>query len=87
MLREELIEMLAERPFSPLCLHMSNGRTHEIRHPENAIVGDYHIALLVVRDEKELIRIISLPHVNEVEPLPSDHGTKNGNGKRRKSGK
>jgi hypothetical protein len=76
MLREELVELLAERPFSPLCLHMSNGRTHDIRHPENAIVGDYHIALLVVRDGKELIRIISLPHVNEVEPLLGENGAK-----------
>lgn len=76
MLREELTEMLEERPFNPLVLHMSNGRTHEIRHPENAIIGDYHVALLVVRDGKELIRVISLPHVNEVEPLPGGNGSK-----------
>jgi hypothetical protein len=83
MLREELTEMLAERPFNPLVIHMSNGRMHEIRHPENAIVGDYHVALLVVRDGKELVRVISLPHINEVEPLPVENG-KNGH-KRRKS--
>lgn len=84
MLREELTEMLAERPFNPLVIHMSNGRTHEIRHPENAIVGDYHVALLVVRDEEELIRVISLPHINEVEPLPIANGTKNRNRRKRK---
>jgi hypothetical protein len=76
MLREELTEMLAERPFNPLVIDMSNGRTHEIRHPENAIVGDYHVALLVVRDGEELIRVISLPHINEVEPLPVENGKK-----------
>jgi hypothetical protein len=76
MLREELTEMLEERPFNPLVIHMSNGRTHEIRHPENAIVGDYHVALLVVRNGKELIRVISLPHINEVEPVPVENGTK-----------
>jgi len=75
--------MLAERPFNPLVIHMSNGRTHEIRHPENAIVGDYHVALLVVRNREELIRVISLPHINEVEPLPVE---KNG-AKPRKRGK
>jgi hypothetical protein len=85
MLREELTEMLAERPFNPLVLHMSNGRTHEIRHPENAIIGDYHVALLVVRDGKELVRVVSLPHVNEVEPLPVENGAKKRNG--RKPGK
>ena len=76
MLREELTEMLEERPFNPLVIHMSNGRMHEIRHPENAIVGDYHVALLVVRDGEELIRVISLPHINEVEPLPVENGKK-----------
>ncbi len=70
MLKEELVEMMAERPFIPLRLHMSNGRMHEIRHPENALVGDYHIALLVVRNGIEMFRIVSLPHVNEVEPIP-----------------
>jgi hypothetical protein len=71
MTRNELVEILEERPFRPLLLHMSNGRTHEIRHPENAIVADDHAALLSVRDGEEVIRIISLPHVNEVEPLPT----------------
>jgi hypothetical protein len=76
MLRDELTEMLEERPFTPLRIHMSNGRTHEIRHPENAIVGGYHVALLVVREGKELIRVVSLPHINEVEPLPAENGNK-----------
>jgi hypothetical protein len=69
MTRNELVEILEDRPFKPLLLHMSNGRTHEIRHPENAIVADHHAALLAVRDGEEIIRIISLPHVTEVEPL------------------
>jgi hypothetical protein len=71
MTKDELIEILEERPFKPLILHISNGRTHEIRHPENAIVADHHVALLAVRNGEEVIRVISLPHVNEVEPLPA----------------
>jgi hypothetical protein len=69
MIKSELIELLAERPFRPILIHMSNGRTHEVRHPENAIVGDYDVALLAVQNGEELIRIISLPHINEVERL------------------
>jgi hypothetical protein len=71
MTKAELIEILEERPFSPILLHMTNGRKHEIRHPENAIVADDHMALLAVRDGEEVIRIVSLPHVTETEPLPS----------------
>jgi hypothetical protein len=67
MTKSELVEMLAERPFTPILIYMSNGRTHEVRHPENAIVGDFHVALLAMRDGEEVIRVISLPHINEVE--------------------
>jgi hypothetical protein len=81
MTKSELIEMLAERPFTPVLIDMSNGRTHEVRHPENAIVGDYHVALLATRDGEEVIRVISLPHINEVERMPA---SANGNSKTRK---
>ena len=79
---EELVELLEERPFNPLVIHMSNGRTHEIRHPENAIVGDYHVALLVVRNGQELIRVISLPYINEVEPLAIENGKQGRKGRK-----
>lgn len=70
MSKSEIIELLEERPFLPLRLHMSNGRVHEIRHPENAIVGDYQLAMVSMRDGEEVIRLISLPHINEVEQAP-----------------
>jgi hypothetical protein len=67
MTKSELVEMMSERPFTPMLIHMNNGRAHEVRHPENAIVGDFHVALLAMRDGEEVIRVISLPHINEVE--------------------
>jgi hypothetical protein len=68
---EELIEFLAERPFVPLRLHMSNGRTHDIRHPEMAIVGEDVVALGVEREDCSLprIRLVSISHINEAEQL------------------
>jgi hypothetical protein len=84
MTKSELVEMLAERPFTPMLIHMSNGRTHEVRHPENAIVGDFHVALLAFRDGEEVIRVISLPHINEVERLAAETNGKNK--RRRKRG-
>jgi hypothetical protein len=79
MTKSELLELLAERPFTPMLIHMSNGRTHEIRHPENAIIGDFHVAIVAIRDGEEVIRVISLPHINEVERLAAGS---NGNKKR-----
>ena len=71
MKAEELIELLEERPFVPIRLHMSNGRTHDVRHPEMAIVGEEVVALGVQRDDSERprIRLVSLSHVNEVEKI------------------
>jgi hypothetical protein len=69
---EDLIELLAERPFVPLRLHLSNGRTHEIRHPEMAIVGQGVIAIKVTDNGDRLprIRLVSINHINEVESVP-----------------
>jgi hypothetical protein len=82
---EELVELLAERPFVPLRLHMSNGRMHEVRHPENAIVGEGVVALGVPQPDSEFprIRLVSLHHINEVEQLLDDSGKKKRNGRKR----
>ena len=71
MKAEELIEILEERPFVPIRLHMSNGRTHDVRHPEMAIVGEEVAALGVQHDanERPRIRLVSITHINEVEQI------------------
>jgi len=71
MKAEELIEILSEQPFVPLRLHMSNGRTHEVRHPEMAIVGEEVVALGIAQPDSELprIRMVSITHINEVEHI------------------
>jgi hypothetical protein len=68
---EDLIELLEERPFVPLRLHMSNGRTHEVRHPEMAIVGEDVVALGISQEGREYprIRLVSLTHINEIEQV------------------
>jgi hypothetical protein len=72
---EELVELLEERPFLPLRFHVSNGRTHNVRHPENAIVGEGVVALAVPQEGRDFPRIclVSLAHINEVETVPAVH--------------
>jgi hypothetical protein len=83
MTSEELIELLAERPFKPLRLHLSDGRIREIRHSEMAIVAEDAIAIGVPRDEGSRraykITHCSIQNIVEVEPLdvkkpPGDNG-------------
>lgn len=71
MTPEEFESVLKTQPFIPVRLHMSNGRTHEVRHPDNAIVGDEVVALGVYEkgSERPKIRLLSLLNINEVEPL------------------
>jgi len=74
MTPDDLIELLEERPFVPLRIHLSNGRTHEIRHPEMAIVGQDVVAIGVggSDDERPRIRLVSISHINEVEAVSAD---------------
>ena len=69
----ELHEAIKKQPFRPVRLHMSNGRTHDVRHPDDAIVGDEVVALGVYEGGSEWprIRLLSIININEVEPLAS----------------
>ncbi|MEX2173522.1 MAG: hypothetical protein WD872_04115 [Pirellulaceae bacterium] len=73
MTADELIELLEERPFHPLRLHLADGRMREIRHPEMAIVSESLVAIGIPRDDESKIAIkityCSLPHVVEAEPI------------------
>lgn len=73
MTAEDLIELLEERPFVPLRLHLDDGRSYEIRHPEMAIVSTSLVAIGLPRSGSsrvaERITHCSLAHVVEAEPI------------------
>jgi len=72
---ENLIELLEERPFVPLRMHLSDGRKHDIRHPEMAIVAAAVVAIGLPRADNsaiaERITNCATAHIVEVEPLAS----------------
>ncbi|MEX2316371.1 MAG: hypothetical protein WD669_04405 [Pirellulales bacterium] len=75
MSAEELYEMLQQRPFTPIRLHISNGKTYDIRHPEMAIVAQSIVTVGLTGDNgngRGIARGIihcSLSHIVQVEPL------------------
>ena len=72
MTAEELTELLEERPFQPLRLHLSDGRTREIRHPEMALVSDHFVAIGIPKSEKSKVvkmTFCTIPNIVEVEPV------------------
>jgi hypothetical protein len=86
MTPEALIELLEERPFQPLRLHLDDGRVREIRHPEMAIVADTIVAIGIPRedDPRRATKIThcSIPHIAEVEPLETEKPS-GGNGEKK----
>ncbi|MCI0357016.1 MAG: hypothetical protein L0211_00830 [Planctomycetaceae bacterium] len=85
---EELIELLEERPFMALRLHLADGRVREIRHPEMALVSETHVAIGVPRgDESKVAQrftFCSIPNIIEVEPFDIHERGRNGEKGRKK---
>lgn len=70
---KDLQERLAEKPFRPFCVFMSDGSKHEVPHPEFAWVFS---SSLFVGKSGELpfgldayVRQLSILHVSRIEPL------------------
>jgi hypothetical protein len=78
---EELTELLRVRPFVPLRAHLTDGKSYDIRHPEQVLVlrgrADIGIGADPVTGVLERVEHCSLLHVVRVEGL---HGASPGNG-------
>jgi hypothetical protein len=82
MTGDELIELLEDRPFQPLRLHLDDGRMYEIRHPEMAIVTENVVTIGIPREDKPKMALrvthCSIPHIVEVEPFEIEKPSGNG---------
>jgi hypothetical protein len=70
---EEIYEVVHGQPFTPIRLHVSNGRMHDIRHPDDIVVGQEAIAVGVYAEGARFpsLRLLSILNINEIEPLAS----------------
>lgn len=79
---EELLQLLRRRPFVPLRIHMTDGRTHDIRHPELVLVLRSRVDIGVAPDLAtgvlERVEYCSLLHVVRVEELQTTAPPSNG---------
>jgi hypothetical protein len=64
---ETIREWLQRRPFEPFVVRLSNGETHEVRHPENVALAKTRIA--VSYPEADRIVHVALIHVNSIKAL------------------
>jgi hypothetical protein len=70
MMNSEVIRQLVlRRPFEPFTVHLSEGESYEVRHPETVALGRQRI--VVVDPDSDQMAICSLLHVTSVETLQS----------------
>ena len=64
---QTILEWMQRKPFEPFMLKLSNGQTHEVRHPENVVV--LKTRLIIGYPEQDHAVHVSLLHVNSVEAV------------------
>jgi len=76
MSADELYELLHQRPFMPLRLHLTGGTTYDIRHPEMAIVARSLVTVGLPGKNgggiADAVIHCALGHIVRVEPLGVD---------------
>ena len=70
---EDIGEFLQRRPFQPIRITLTDGRTYDIRHPELAMVGRSTVAIGVPAPDDpspvyDRLVTVSLLHIMQVEP-------------------
>ncbi len=68
--------LLNRQPFQPLEVRMSNGDSHQIRHPEMAFL--LRSSIILGSPESDNFEFLSLLHVAEVKAIPIDPTKTNG---------
>lgn len=74
MAPDDIRSLLRKHPFEPFRLHMSNGMSADIRHPDLLAVADESMAIAVFNPNKSKFEMhhYSVINVNVIEPIPAD---------------
>lgn len=72
---EDVRELLKRQPFVPFRIHMSNGQSFDVNHPELALITRATIVVSrpipgAVEPIGEGIHLVSVLHINNIEMLP-----------------
>jgi len=81
---EELMALLRKRPFVPFRIHMTDGHTYEIPHPEVMVVGRSHAFIGLrpdpqtgVVDRTDYFALLHIVRVEVLTPVGSTGTTSN----------
>jgi hypothetical protein len=82
---DDIYRALRQQPFRPFRLHLSNGRSHEVRHPDLVLVGRTTMIVGVSAPNMpnpiyDDYAVVTLLHVNDLELLPPPPPSAEANG-------
>lgn len=79
---EELMELIRKRPFAPLRIHMTDGQTYDILHPEMVLVLRGRVDIGISPDLKtgvlDRVEHCALLHIVRIEKLKNAPSSSNG---------
>lgn len=64
---ETVREFLRRQPFEPFVIRMSNGESHEVRHPECAFVMKTRVLVYYPHNDRSVM--CALIHISAIEAL------------------
>ena len=74
MSASDLIELLRKRPFLPFRIHTTDGKTYDVRHPDQALVLRTRVILPLAADSEDVAdrsEHLALVHIVRLEELPA----------------
>lgn len=82
---DDLTEELRRRPFEPFRIHVTDGSTYDVRHPEWVMVSPSRVLLFVPLADQphpafDRFHSVALVHVTRLEPLESSPSTSSADG-------
>jgi hypothetical protein len=82
---EEIRELLKRQPFHPFRMHMSSGLSYDVNGPEFALVtkGTIVVSKSIPGSAEPIgegVRLVSVPHINNIEMLKIATTPNTGNG-------
>ena len=78
---DDIRELLRKQPFQPFRMHLSNGQSYDVTHPELAMVTQGTIVVSKPIPNSDVpygrgIHLVSVLHINNVEILPAQAESK-----------
>lgn len=71
---DDILDLLRRQPFTPIRLHLSNGRVFDVRHPDQAIVLRSRVIVGVPKNKEfaDHVEHIALVHIAQIEEIPAE---------------